>query len=468
MKPFMDENFLLSNDTAKMLYQNYAKNMPIIDYHCHLNPYEIAKDRQFENITQLWLEGDHYKWRLMRANGVDEEYITGDAEDREKFYKWAKTLEKAVGNPLYHWSHLELKRYFGYDKILCSKTAPEAWDFCNEKLKEPGMSARSLIVKSNVNLICTTDDPIDSLKWHEELIADSSFDTAVLPTWRPDKAFQITSPSYGDYLLSLGEVSNIKISSFQTLCLALKRRMNFFQEHGCRISDHSFPYIACRPCPEEDVEAIFTKALEEAPVTEEEALQFQTALLCFLGRQYHKFGWAMQLHFGVRRNNHERQSRRLGPDTGFDCIGASAPLDELAGFLNLLALTNELPKTILYSLNPNDNAATDTIIGCFQDDSAVGKIQHGSAWWFNDHYAGMRDHLTSLASNGLLGNFIGMLTDSRSLVSYTRHEYFRRILCELIGTWVEDGQFPNDREVLSGIVTDICYNNAVRYFHFSV
>ncbi|MCI8327772.1 MAG: glucuronate isomerase [Lachnospiraceae bacterium] len=468
MKPFMDEDFLLSNETSARLYHNYAKSMPILDYHCHLNPREIAKDRHFENITRLWLEGDHYKWRLLRANGIDEEYITGDADDKEKFLKWAETLEKAIGNPLYHWSHLELKRYFGYDGILSSKTASYVWDFCNEILKEPDMSARSLIKNSNVSLICTTDDPIDSLKWHEELNADSNFDVTVLPTWRPDRAFQITNPAYGDYLLSLGESSHLKITSFQTLCLALKRRMGFFQEMGCRISDHSFSYIAYHPCTADDVEAIFLKILDERPITEEEILQFQTALLNFLGRQYHKLGWAMQLHYGVKRNNHEKQLKRLGPDTGFDSIGVTAPLNELADFLNVLALTNELPKTVIYSLNPNDNAAIDTIIGCFQDESAIGKIQHGSAWWFNDHYEGMREHLTSLASNGLLGNFIGMLTDSRSFVSYTRHEYFRRILCDLVGTWVEKGQYPDDHEILSKMITDICYHNALKYFRFSV
>lgn len=468
MKSFMNENFLLSNQTAELLYHNYAKNMPIIDYHCHLNPREIAKNRRFENITRVWLEGDHYKWRLMRANGIDEEYITGDAEDREKFLMWAKTLEKCIGNPLYHWSHLELQRYFGYNGILCEKTAPEVWELCNERLDSPDMCARELIKKSNVHLICTTDDPIDSLKWHEEISQDNSFDVLVLPTWRPDRAFAIDSPAFCDYLLSLGEVTHLKISSFQTLCLALKRRMGFFQEHGCCISDHSFSHIPWKPCSEEDAEAIFSKVLDERPLSFEERMQFETALLTFLGKQYHKLGWAMQLHYGVKRNNNQRQFKRLGPDTGFDSIGYSAPLNELADFLNGLSLTNELPKTILYSLNPNDNAILDTIIGCFQDDSAIGKIQHGSAWWFNDHYDGMRDHLSSLAANGVLSNFIGMLTDSRSFLSYTRHEYFRRILCELIGEWVEEGKYPNDREMLSKIVTDICYNNAVKYFRFSV
>ena len=466
MKSFMDENFLLSSETAEMLYHSYAKNMPIIDYHCHLNPEEIANDRHFENITQLWLEGDHYKWRLMRACGVDEEYITGDAEDREKFLKWAQTLEKCIGNPLYHWSHLELKRYFGCNKPLDAKTAPYVWELVNEQLQNPCMSARGFIKTSDVSILCTTDDPVDSLKWHEKIRQDEGFDTLVLPTWRPDKAFQIDSPSYPDYLLSLGEVSDLKISSFQSLCLALKRRMGFFREHGCRISDHSFSYIACCPCDLEDAEAIFTKALDQRPITREELLQFQTALLSFLGRQYHSLGWVMQLHYGVKRNNHSKMFKRLGPDTGFDSIGSTAPIDQLAGFLDSLAATGELPKTILYSLNPNDNAAIDTVIGCFQDSSAAGKIQHGSAWWFNDHYYGMRDHLTSLASNGVLSNFIGMLTDSRSFLSYTRHEYFRRILCELMGEWVEKGQYPADREILSKIVTDICYNNAVKYFLF--
>ena len=295
MKSFMNENFLLSNQTAELLYHNYAKNMPIIDYHCHLNPREIAKNRRFKNITRVWLEGDHYKWRLMRANGIDEEYITGDAEDREKFLMWAKTLEKCIGNPLYHWSHLELQRYFGYNGILCEKTAPEVWELCNERLDSPDMCARELIKKSNVHLICTTDDPIDSLKWHEEISQDNSFDVMVLPTWRPDRAFAIDSPAFCDYLLSLGEVTHLKISSFQTLCLALKRRMGFFQEHGCCISDHSFSHIPWKPCSEEDAEAIFSKVLDERPISFEERMQFETALLTFLGKQYHKLGWAMQL-----------------------------------------------------------------------------------------------------------------------------------------------------------------------------
>ena len=468
MKAFMDKDFLLSTDTAKKLFHEIAEPMPVLDYHCHINPREIAEDRKFENITQVWLGGDHYKWRQMRSNGVDEYYITGDAPDREKFQKWAETLELAVGNPLYHWSHLELQRFFGYHGILNGETAEDVWKLCNARLQEDSMSVRNLIRQSAVTLICTTDDPADDLRWHKELAEDRGFEVQVLPAWRPDKAMNMEKPDYTSYIEKLGAAAEMEIRSFAELKAALKKRMDFFESYGCKASDHALEYVMYVPETEENIEKIFAKRLAGENPGREEELKFKTAFMSFAAEEYAKRGWAMQLHYGVKRNNNQRQFKRLGPDTGFDSIGYSAPLNELADFLNELSLTNELPKTILYSLNPNDNAILDTIIGCFQDDSAIGKIQHGSAWWFNDHYDGMRDHLSSLAANGVLSNFIGMLTDSRSFLSYTRHEYFRRILCELIGEWVEEGKYPNDREMLSKIVTDICYNNAVKYFRFSV
>lgn len=466
MKQFMDKDFLLSTPTAQKLYHEYAENMPIIDYHCHLDPKEIYEDRKFENITQVWLGGDHYKWRQMRSNGVEEKYITGDASDREKFQKWAETLEMAIGNPLYHWSHLELKKYFGYDGYLSGETAEEVWNLCNEKLK--GMSARSLIKDSNVKLVCTTDDPADSLEWHKKLAEDETFDVQVLPAWRPDKAMNLEKPDYVEYLHRLSDVSGVKITSFETLMEALKKRMDFFEANGCCVSDHGLEYVMYKPTSLENVEAIFAKRLRGESISHEEELEFKTAYMVTLGKEYHKKNWVMQLHYGVKRDNNKAVFNKLGPDAGIDCINNFAPSSEMADYLNALALTDELPKTILYSLNPTDNAAIGTIIGCFQDSSNVGKIQQGSAWWFNDHKTGMTDQMTSLANLGLLGNFIGMLTDSRSFLSYTRHEYFRRILCELLGNWVENGEYPADYRTLEKIVKGISYNNTVRYFGFDV
>ena len=468
MKAFMDKDFLLSTETAKKLYHEYAEVMPIIDYHCHINPKEIYEDRQFDNITQVWLGGDHYKWRQMRSNGVEERYITGDATDREKFQKWAETLEMAIGNPLYHWSHLELKQYFGYEGNLNGDTAEEVWNLCNEKLADKSMSARNLVKNSDVRLLCTTDDPVDSLEWHKRLKEDESFDVQVLPTWRPDKAMNIEKGDYLDYIQKLSEVSGIDITDFASMLKALQNRMDWFEEIGCRISDHGLEYVFYTPATEEEIEAIFAKRLSGEMVSREEELKFKTAFLIAMGRAYYKKGWAMQLHYGVKRDNNKSIFKKLGPDAGIDSISNYAPSAELADFLNALAETEELPKTILYSLNPVDNAAIGTVIGCFQDASAVGKIQHGSAWWFNDHKQGMRDQMISLANLGLLGNFIGMLTDSRSFLSYTRHEYFRRIMCELIGGWVENGEYPADYKVLEKIVKGISYNNAVRYFGFDL
>ena len=466
MKAFMDKDFLLETETAQKLYHEYAAKMPILDYHCHINPQEIAEDRKFENITQVWLGADHYKWRQMRSNGVEEKYITGDASDREKFQKWAETLERAIGNPLYHWSHLELQRYFGYYGALNGETAEEVWNLCNAKLQEDGMSARNLIRQSNVTLVCTTDDPVDSLEWHEKIAADESFEVRVLPAWRPDKAMNLEKTDYLEYLKKLEVVSGVKIDSFASLIEALRIRMDYFAEHGCSVSDHGLEYVMYAPASEEEIEAIFAKRLRGEAVSRADELQFKTAYMVALGREYHKKNWAMQLHYGVKRDNNGMIFGKLGPDAGIDCINNYAPSSEMADYLNALAITDELPKTILYSLNPTDNAAIGTIIGCFQSEEARGKIQQGSAWWFNDNKQGMIEQMTSLANLGLLGNFIGMLTDSRSFLSYTRHEYFRRIMCNLIGGWVENGEYPADEKVLGRMVQDISYNNAVRFFGF--
>ncbi len=462
MKKFMDEDFLLSTDTAKHLFFDYAKDMPIIDYHCHLSPKEIAEDAKFENITQLWLGGDHYKWRQMRSNGVEEKYITGDAPDREKFQKWAETLEMAVGNPLYHWSHLELQRYFGYYGVLNGETAEEVWQLCNEKIKT--MSARKLILDSKVEMLATTDDPVDDLHWHRQIARDDSFHVKVLPAFRPDKALGIEKDEFVSYMNRLARVAEVSIGSFEDVKEALTKRIQFFDEMGCCISDHGLERVMYLDTTDEDADRILKKKLAGESLSQLEVQQYKMRLLLFLGQQYHRYGWVMQLHYGVKRDNDKRRFEKLGADTGFDSISTSAPINELADFLNELAYTEELPKTIIYSLNPTDNVAIGSVIGCFQTSEAVGKIQHGSAWWFNDNKTGMMEQMTSLANQGLLGNFIGMLTDSRSFLSYTRHEYFRRIVCELIGSWVENGEYPDDEKTLQKIVEGISYKNAKRYF----
>ena len=454
---FLDKDFLLNTKAAKKLYHDVAEKCPIIDYHCHINPREIWEDRKYDSITQVWLGGDHYKWRLMRSAGVEERYITGDASDREKFQKWAETIGLAIGNPLHHWSHLELKNYFGYEGALNGDTAEEVWQLCNEKLRT--MSARSLIVDSNVKALCTTDDPADSLEWPQKIAADESFDVKVLPSFRPDKALGIEKAEYLDYLKRLGE-----IESFAQLCDALLARLDFFCSLGCRVSDHGVDAVPFAPASKEEVEAIFRRRLAGQMPSALEEKQFKTALLLVLGRAYARKGLVMQIHFGVIRDNAKRVFRALGPDAGIDSIGDQASIRSLAAFLNALDETDELPKTILYSLNPNDNAAIETVMGAFQNGSAVGKVQHGSAWWFNDHKQGMTEQMTSLANEGFLAGFVGMLTDSRSFLSYARHEYFRRILCELLGSWVENGEYPNDDKALKTIVQGICVKNAERYF----
>lgn len=468
MKPFMDKDFLLTTDTARKLFHDYANPMPILDYHCHIDAKEIAQDRQFSNITQVWLGGDHYKWRFMRSCGVEEHFITGDAPDKEKFIQWAKCLGTASGNPLYHWSHLELQRYFGYTGHLCERTAEEVWELCNRKLSAPSMSARNLIRHSHVTLLCTTDDPTDSLEWHKKLREDSTFEVQVLPAFRPDKSMNLSKPDFPAYLERLSKVSETPITSFASLKKALQKRMDFFEALGCRVSDHGLDTIMYAPISEEKVEEIFQKGRKGDALTPEEILQYKTAFLLFVSSEYRKRNWVMQLHYGCKRNNNEELYEKIGADTGFDCINSATFSAHLADLLNALNSRGALPKTILYSLNPNDNAAIGTVIGCFQNEEARGKIQQGSAWWFNDHKTGIQEQLTSLANLGNLAGFVGMLTDSRSFLSYTRHEYFRRILCELLGGWVENGEYPQDYDLLKKIVKDICYNNAVRYFGFAL
>lgn len=465
MKKFMDEDFLLTTETAKNLYHNYAEKLPIIDYHCHLSPQEIYEDVRYENITQVWLGADHYKWRQMRSNGVEEKYITGDASDREKFQKWAETLEKAIGNPLYHWSHLELKKYFGYEGHLCGDTAQEVWDLTSEKLKQDNMSARGLILQSNVDTICTTDDPVDSLEWHRK-IKEDGFEVKVLPAWRPDKAMNIEKADFAQYITKLAQVSGVEIKDFDSLIEALKNRMDFFAENGCTVSDHGLEYVMYESYEPAEVNEIVKTRLSDGVLTKTEERKYKTAFMTALGREYAKKNWVMQLHYGVQRDLNKKVYNALGPDAGIDAINTYSSSIEMGQYLNALAIDDSLPKTIIYSLNPADNAAIGTVIGCFQDSSAVGKIQHGAAWWFNDHKTGMMEQMTSLANLGLLGNFVGMLTDSRSFLSYTRHEYFRRIMCELIGGWVENGEYPDDEKALKQIVEGISYYNCKNYFCF--
>ena len=467
MEPFLDKDFLLSTPTAQKLFHEYAENMPIIDYHCHINPQEIAEDKMFSNITEVWLGGDHYKWRQIRSNGVDEKYITGDGTDREKFQAWAETMPKLIGNPLYHWSHLELRRYFGYEGYLNGDTAEEVWNLCNAKLQEDSMTVRNLIKQSNVTLICTTDDPVDSLEWHKKLAEDTTFDVQVLPAWRPDKAMNVEKPTFAAYMDQLSKVSGVEVKDFASLKEALKNRMDFFTSMKCCVSDHALEYVMYVPATEDEVNAIIAKGLKGEAVSKEEELKYKTEFMLFAAKEYAKRNWVMQLHYGCKRDNNAYMFEQLGPDTGYDCINNYAPSAQMADFLNALSATNDIPKTIIYSLNPNDNASIGTIIGCFQE-KFPGKIQQGSAWWFNDHKVGMTDQMVSLANLGCLGNFIGMLTDSRSFLSYTRHEYFRRVLCALVGGWVENGEYPADMKSLESIGNSISYNNAVQYFGFDL
>ena len=464
MIEFMNENFLLSTQTARTLYHDYAKNCPIVDYHCHVSPKEIYEDKRFENITQVWLSGDHYKWRIMRSNGVDEHYITGNASDREKFQKFAEALPKAIGNPMYHWCHLELHRYFGYYGVLNGETAEEVWEIACNKLSKPDMGVRGLIEKSNVAFIGTTDDPIDTLEWHKKLAEDDSIKTTVAPSFRPDKALNIDKDGWLQYIGQLSMVTGIEIDTVEKLKSALTDRIEFFHANGCKASDHGLDRMIFAVGTADENNTVMQRGLNGEKVTADEAEAFKTELLIHCAKEYARLGWVMQLHYNCIRNPNSVMFEKLGPDTGFDCIGPDNGSAKLAKLLDVLNADGSLPKTILYSLDSSDNAFLDTLIGSFQGTEVAGKIQHGSAWWFNDNKQGMREQLTSLANLSLLGNFVGMLTDSRSFLSYTRHEYFRRILCELIGSWVENGEYPNDIATLSGIIKDICYNNAVRYF----
>ena len=457
---FLDENFMLSTRTAQRLYRDVAAGQPIIDYHCHLSAKEIYEDRRFENLTRVWLEGDHYKWRLMRSFGIEERYITGEAEDKQKFLKWVEAVETAIGNPLYHWSHLELKNYFDYRGSISRENAEQIWQIGEQKLAREDFSARNLILRSGVEVLCTTDDPADSLEWHEKL-RESDFKVKVLPSFRPDRALGIEKADYSTYLERLGS-----IKSFADLKEALKKRLEEFTALGCRVSDHGMDAVPFVPASEAEIESIFQKRLAGEMPTVKEQKQFKTALLLFLGAQYAQRNMVMQLHFGVMRDLNERIYAALGADAGIDAIGDAVSMKDLAAFLNALDVQGALPKTILYSLNPQDNAGIVCVMGAFQTSEARGKLQQGSAWWFNDHKQGMRAQLSTLAAEGHLAAFVGMLTDSRSFLSYARHEYFRRILCDVIGEWVESGEYPCDEALLRKIIRGICYENAKNYFDF--
>ena len=467
VKPFMDANFLLTTETAQHLYHNHASKMPIIDYHCHLSPKMIAEDYRFKTITELWLGGDHYKWRAMRANGVNEKYITGDASDWEKFQKWAETVPYTFRNPLYHWTHLELRTAFGITETLNPESAKRIYDACNAKLAEEGMSARGLMKHYRVEVVCTTDDPIDSLEYHRS-IRESGFEVKVLPTWRPDKAMAVNdSAAYKKYISQLGEVSGIQIQTYAQLLQALQARHDFFASEGCKVADHgvsAFPWAACT---EAEATTLFAKVISGNELTSEEVAKLQTAILLELCRMNHAKGWVQQLHFGPMRNVNSRMFRQLGPDTGFDTIGDYSNGQALARFLDALNVDDKLAKTILYNINPGENAVIGAMPANFQDGITPGKIQFGSGWWFNDQIDGMEQQMNTLSLQGLLSRFVGMLTDSRSFVSYPRHEYFRRILCNLVGKDVQEGLIPEcEMPRVEAMIEDICYKNAKQYFNF--
>jgi glucuronate isomerase len=469
MKEYVNADYLLQNETAKKLYHEYSEAMPVIDYHCHVLPEEIYEDRPFENITQAWLLHDHYKWRIMRAVGIDEKYITGDGSDFEKFKAYSRALEKAVGNPLYSWSHMELKKYFGCTEILKESNAEAIWEATSEYLKNHRLSPISAINSSNVEVICTTDDPTDSLEWHlklKELTESHVLKAKVLPAWRPDKIINIDKKGYLDYLNKLSNVSGVDIHNVEDLRKALTVRMDFFGEMGCKVSDHGLDYIPYVICSEKDLEEIFEKVLAGNRVSSHEAEKYKTAIMLFLFKEYSRRNWIAQLHYSCERNNNFKSFEKFGADSGYDCISNYAPSHKLVAFMNRVNTDSDLPKTIIYSLNPADNAVIDSIIGSFQDGGVPGKIQHGAPWWFNDHRDGMEEMLTSLANRGVIGEFIGMLTDSRSFLSYERHDYFRRVLANLIGRWVEEGLYPEDYESLGNIIKGISYENAKEYFGF--
>ncbi len=452
----INDNFLLKTKTAQKLYNDFAKDMPIIDYHCHLLPQMIAEDYKFKNAYDLFLGGDHYKWRQMRSNGIDESFITGNADEYEKWLGFARTFPLLIGNPLYHWTSLELKRYFGIDEPLCEKNAKEIWDKCNELLKQDDFSAKALIRRSNVETICTTDDPQDDLRYHKQL-HDEGFETKVLPTFRPDKIVNIEKDEFLSYIKDNG------LETYEQVVAWIGDRIEYFHNNGCRLSDHALEYV---PFSLGDAKAAFEKRIRGEELTVDEIDAYKTALLSVCAKEFSRLNWAMQLHIGALRNNNTKMFKSLGADTGFDSINDLAIAEKLSKFLDNLELNDILPKTILYTLNPKDNYVLGTMLGNFQKGPVPAKIQFGSGWWFNDNRDGMVAQMTALANLGLLGKFVGMLTDSRSFVSYTRHEYFRRILCNMLGQWVEDGEYPEDYESLKTIVEGICYKNAKEYFNF--
>ena len=462
---FITDNFLLHNEFAEELYHTYAAMQPIIDYHCHLPPDQIARNHIFENITQAWINGDHYKWRAMRAAGMNEKYITGDGSDFEKFQEWAETVPQTLRNPLYHWTHLELKRYFDIDLLLNKETVQEIYLEASTKLNSSAYSCQNLIQKMNVEVVCTTEDPTDTLEHHRKM-AKSRYGVHVSTSFRPDKALLISHEGYQRYLQELEKASDIEITSFKTLCDALSKRIDFFHENDCRLSDHGLSYIPFAEASATEIEAIFIKKRKGESLTPLDTEKYQTALLLFLGKQYHAKGWVQQFHLGALRNTNSRMLNKLGPDTGWDSIGDYPQAYTLSRFLDALDSKDKLTKTILYNLNPSDNEVLAAMIGNFNDGSVKGKMQFGSGWWFLDQKDGITKQLNALSNMGLLSCFIGMLTDSRSFLSYPRHEYFRRILCNLLGEEIEKGELPNDMGLIGNLVKDICYGNAKEYFNF--
>ena len=466
MNNFMDGDFLLDTDSARHLFHDFAENMPICDYHCHLSPKEIYENKQPENISRLWLSGDHYKWRAMRSAGVEEKYCTGDASDEEKFLKFGETLQYCIGNPLYHWAHIELQRFFGIDTPLNARTAKDIYDRANEAIKNGDFRPQSLIKRSNVKVVCTTDDPADSLEYHKKLKQVSDFDCKVLPSFRPDKALNIQLDGFADYIKTLGEAADVEINSYKDVIVALLKRCDYFNEAGCKVSDQAFEYVPFTASSDDEIDAVFKKAMNGESISKMEGDGYRTAVLLALGAKYHELGWAMEIHIGAIRNNSTRMFKAIGADTGFDSVGDSEIAKKLSRFLDALDVKNELPKTILFNLNDKDNTVLATMLGNFQSSEAQSKIQFGPAWWFLDTMDGMTSQMKSLANLGVLGKFVGMETDSRSFTSYGRHEYFRRIMCRLIGRWVEDGWYADDDEVLEEIIKGISYNNAIKYFGF--
>lgn len=464
MRPYIHPDFLLQTEAARRLYHGFAAQEPIFDFHCHLSPQEIREDARFETITQVWLGGDHYKWRLMRANGVPEELITGDGDPYEKFLAWARTVEKSVGNPLYAWTHVELKNYFGVEELLSEKSAPAIWEACNAKLREESFSARGLICQSSVKALCTTDDPADTLEHHAALAADGSFPVKVLPAFRPETALHPEQVSFRDWVARLGEVTGRKIAALEDLEEALAQRAAYFQERGCLIADQSLQSPDFTTGTRQEAEAAFVKALAGEALSPAEQNAYQTQLLLNLGRLYKKMGFVMQLHFGVLRNTNSRMFPRTGPDAGFDCVGDGVSAASMAALFDALDKTDELPPTVIYSLNACDDDKLASVLGAFQQGTFPQKMQLGAPWWFSDHKDGMVKMMKALANTGLLSGFIGMLTDSRSFLSYARHEYFRRVLCGLLGQWMEDGEIPQDYDLIGPMVRDICYGNAAAYF----